>query len=104
MTKIVHIKRIPISGGFYAINILGVIFSTGPLSPVDLNHERIHTVQQRELLFVFFYLWYVIEWAVLWLKYRDHVKAYFHIRFEKEAYRHEADLTYLKHRRHFHYS
>lgn len=103
MTKVIHIKRFPVGGGFYAINILGVIFSTQHLNAVELNHERIHTAQQRELLFVGFYLWYVIEWLFLLFKYRNGIKAYYNIRFEKEAYRHQNDLDYLKHRKHYSY-
>ena len=37
------------------------------------------------------------------LKYRDRMEAYRHIRFEQEAYRHQHDLTYLEHRKHYHY-
>jgi len=59
--------------------------------------------QQRELLYLPFFVWYVAEWLVLYIKYRNWTKAYFHIRFEQEAYRHQNDLDYLKHRRHYHY-
>lgn len=104
MTKVFHIKRFPVGGGFYAINICGIIFSVQKLSAEELNHERIHTAQERELLFIGFYIWYVIEWLCLLVKYRDRMKAYYNIRFEKEAYHHQNDLEYLKHRRHYHYT
>lgn len=104
MTKVVRIKRIPLKGNFFAINLFGVIFAVQELSAEDLNHELIHTAQQRELLFVGFYLWYVIEWFCLYLKYHDLLEAYFHIRFEQEAYRHGDDLNYLKVRKHYHYN
>ncbi len=103
MTKVIHIKRFPVGGGFYAINLFGVLFTTQKLSAVDLNHERIHTAQQRELLYIGFYLWYIIEWLYLLVKYRNGLKAYFHISFEQEAYRHQDDLEYLKKRKHYHY-
>ncbi len=103
MTKIVHIQRFPIKGGFYAINIFGIIFSVQELNAEELNHERIHTAQQRELLYVGFYVWYALEWLCLLIKYRNGIKAYFNIRFEKEAYRHQNDLLYLKFRKHYHY-
>ncbi len=89
---------------FIAINILGVVFAVRPLSEVELNHERIHTAQQRELFYLPFFIWYVVEWLVLWVRYKDRMKAYRHIRFEEEAYCHQNDLGYLSHRRHFHYS
>ena len=103
MTKVVHIKRLSIMGGFYAINLFGIIFTVQELNAAELNHERIHTAQQRELLYIGFYLWYVLEWLFLLVKYRNGIKAYFHIRFEEEAYNHQDDLKYLNHRQHYHY-
>lgn len=103
MTKVVHIRRFPIKGGFYAINIFGIIFSVQELNAEELNHERIHTAQQRELLYVGFYVWYALEWLCLLIKYRNGIKAYFNIRFEREAYRHQNNLLYLKFRKHYHY-
>lgn len=103
MTKVIHIKRFPVGGGFYAINLFGIIFSVEDLSAVELNHERIHTAQQRELLFIGFYIWYIAEWLCLLIKYRNGLKAYYNIRFEQEAYKHQADLAYLKKRKHYRY-
>lgn len=40
---------------------------------------------------------------MLLCKYRDSEKAYLNIRFEQEAYRHDADLSYLSHRKHYRY-
>lgn len=68
------------------------------LDTVLINHERIHLRQQLELLIVFFYLWYLIEWSVGIIRFRNAVKAYRNISFEKEAYAHETDLDYLDHR------
>lgn len=55
-----------------------------------INHERIHLRQQIELLIIPFYIWYLIEF---------YTKGYYHIKFEREAYKNECNLTYLKHRR-----
>lgn len=96
-------RRLPLGKSYFAICFFGFIFAKRPLSDVELNHERIHAAQQRELLFLPFFLWYGIEWLVLLLKYRNATKAYFHIRFEQEAYRHERDLHYLDTRRHYRY-
>ncbi|MCH5310056.1 MAG: hypothetical protein J1E58_09360 [Prevotella sp.] len=73
------------------------------MNAAELNHERIHAAQQRELLYIPFFIWYVIEWLVLLVKYRDSMQAYRHIRFEQEAYRHQYDLAYLSRRKHYHY-
>ena len=66
------------------------------LSDELMNHERIHTAQQREMLFVFFYLAYLMEWLVR-LPMRGN--AYRNISFEREAYSNQRDLNYLRHRR-----
>lgn len=88
---------------YYAFCLFGLIFAKRPLNAVELNHEMIHAAQQRELLYLPFFIWYGIEWLVLFIKYRDNYRAYSHIRFEQEAYRHQADLHYLEHRKHYHY-
>jgi hypothetical protein len=68
---------------------------------VFMNHEHIHAAQQKELLLLFFYLWYVADYLIQLLKYNDHSRAYRNIVFEKEAYAMECDLEYLKRRKLF---
>ena len=99
MNHIYYIKRHPGGRRFTAINLFGLIFTVIPLTPRMLRHELIHSRQQREMLYLPFFLWYVVEWLVLWLRYGDRMKAYRNIRFEREAYSHEADETYLNRRR-----
>ncbi len=64
-----------------------------------INHERIHTAQQRELLFIPFYIFYVIEWLLRMIQYRNWNKAYRNISFEREAYTNGHNLNYLKDRK-----
>lgn len=64
-----------------------------------LNHERIHLRQQLELLVVFFYLWYVIEYYYWFFRLRDSYMAYRYISFEREAFAKETELNYLKKRK-----
>ena len=90
-------------GTFLAICLFGFIFAVRPLTAVEYNHERIHAAQQKELLYLPFFIWYVMEWIVLLIKYKDRMKAYYHIRFEEEAYTHQANMQYLQHRKPFHY-
>lgn len=94
--KIVRTSILPFHG-FSAINLLGVIFVHHGvyLSNELINHERIHTAQQRELLFVFFYIIYFMEWLVR-LPMRGN--AYRNISFEREAYANQRNLDYLKER------
>ena len=63
-----------------------------------INHEKIHTRQQIELLILPFYLWYFTEYLFRLIQYRDRLKAYHNISFEREAYANEKDLSYLKSR------
>ncbi len=102
--KVYRISRFLLGRNYYAICLFGFVFSRRPLTDVELNHELIHAAQQRELLYLPFFLWYVLEWLFLFLKYRNSELAYFHIRFEQEAYRHQHDLSYLERRRHYRYS
>jgi hypothetical protein len=97
--KIIRSRFLPFHG-FSAINILGVlivhpgVYLSGEL----MNHERIHTAQMLENGVIFFYIFYALEWLVR-LPMRGN--AYRNISFEREAYGNQADVDYLKHRRHY---
>lgn len=65
---------------------------------VLLNHERIHIRQQIELLVLPFLVWYILEYLVRLLQFRDRNLAYRNISFEREAYQNEKNLDYLKQR------
>ncbi len=97
--KIIRNRFLPFRG-FAAINLFGLLFCKRDvtISPQLINHERIHTAQMLEMGIVFFYLWYLTEWFI---KIFTPGRAYFRISFEREAYLHENDLNYLKHRRHY---
>ena len=85
------------------VNIFGT-FWTRDKSWIDkyvINHERIHTAQQKELLFLPFYILYVVEWLIRLLQYRDRKKAYMNISFEREAYAHGSNFGYLATRKPF---
>lgn len=94
--KIVRTSILPFKG-YSAINLLGVLFVHPGvyLSNELMNHERIHTAQQREMLYVFFYLFYLVEWLVR-LPMRG--QAYRNISFEREAYANQRNLGYLNDR------
>lgn len=65
---------------------------------VLLNHEEIHLKQEKELLILPFYFLYLGNYIYNRLKGMNHHTAYRNIIFEREAYDHEADFTYLKSR------
>jgi len=85
----------------FCVNLFGS-FWTRDASWIDkyvINHEKIHTAQQRELLFIPFYVIYLIEWCVRRLQYDSWMAAYRNISFEREAYRYGHTLDYLKSRK-----
>tara|TARA_Y100000815_G_scaffold274886_2_gene310504 strand:- start:3467 stop:3703 length:237 start_codon:yes stop_codon:yes gene_type:complete len=66
-----------------------------------INHEKIHLKQQQELLVIPFYIWYGVEYVIRLVQFTTHDRAYRNISFEKEAYTHEMDFTYLKKRKYW---
>lgn len=66
---------------------------------VLINHERIHLRQQRELLIIPFYLWYIAEWLLRTVLYLNSYRAYQNISFEREAYANEKNPDYLSKRK-----
>lgn len=63
---------------------------------VFINHERIHLRQQLEMLVLPFFVWYLFEYFIKVLYYKNGYVAYRNISFEREAYQNENDLDYLK--------
>ncbi|WP_297332092.1 hypothetical protein [Flavobacterium sp.] len=66
---------------------------------VLLQHEKIHFRQQAELLILPFYIWYITEYVVRLVIYKNHSSAYKNISFEREAYANENNTGYLKNRK-----
>lgn len=66
-----------------------------------LNHEKIHIKQQIELFVLPFYLLYLLDFIIQYLKYKNIYRAYRNIIFEKEAYANESNLNYLSTRKLF---
>lgn len=86
--------------GFLAINLFGLLFckKDAKINDVIVNHESIHTVQMKEMLYIPFYLWYVTEWLI---KLLFKGNAYRNISFEREAYDNQYNLNYLKERKRY---
>lgn len=90
-----------LSGKFKGISLWPFVILQNKYLKADryfINHEKIHLRQQLELLVLFFYIWYAIEFFVRYLDCKDGMLAYRNISFEREAYRRESDLNYLKKR------
>ena len=97
--KVVHNNLIPFKG-YKAINLFGIVFARkgAVLTGKDLNHEAIHTSQMKEMLYLFFYVWYVVEWIV---RLFGSGNAYRNISFEQEAYANDDNPKYLSSREHY---
>ncbi|MFD2824415.1 hypothetical protein ACFS5M_12105 [Lacinutrix iliipiscaria] len=65
---------------------------------VLINHEKIHLRQQLELFIFPFYILYFVEFLFRLIQFRNWKLAYRNISFEREAYKNEKDLNYLKSR------
>ena len=101
---IIYNNIIPFKG-YLCINICGLLFVKDRLrdrlNDTVINHERIHTAQMREMLYIGFYVWYVIEWIFRLFQHGLNKRAYKNISFEREAFANEDNFNYLKERRHY---
>lgn len=128
--KVIYNNLIPFKG-FNAINLFGIVFARkeeGELTPVQVNHESIHTRQQIDCLALFFlplyligilcswwwfvlwpfgfYLLYFLEWGISYCYHRikrlcrkeANCEAYKASAMEMEAYEQENDFNYLSRR------
>ena len=87
---------------YAAMTIWPFIFVKEKVYKLDkfmINHEKIHLLQQIELGILPFFLWYLTEFIINLIRYRNWDIAYRAISFEKEAYENETDLNYLKNRK-----
>lgn len=100
----IHNKFIPFKG-FISLALWPFIFVRKDMVKVYNDrierHEKIHGEQQKEMLMIFFLLWYGIEWLIRYAKYRNRITAYKNISFEQEAYDNAHDITYLDERKHY---
>ena len=99
--KIIHTKYFPF-GSYATINLFGILFTKqDKLIPRDINHEKIHTAQMKEMGYIFFYLWYLIEYLIIRVFHKKQGNAYHDISFEEEAYTNQYNYSYLKNRKHY---
>jgi cell division protein FtsB len=85
--------------GFVGFSFLIFIFIAVDSKDIKrtINHETIHYYQQLELLFIFFFLIYILNFIINLFRFKFNIKySYLNIIFEKEAYKYEANLDYLK--------
>ena len=95
------ISKFLVPKGYTGLAVFPFVFLKNSRLKLDttlINHEKIHLRQQLELLFVFFYSVYVLEFIIRLIQYKNWKQAYRNISFEREAYKNEKDLNYLKSR------
>ncbi len=98
----IFISKYIVPKGFVGITLFPFIFLKKKDLKQDLiliNHEKIHLKQQKELLIIFFYLFYVLEWSFKMFTYKNSYLTYQNLSFEREAYQNENNLSYLKNRK-----
>ncbi|QNM85707.1 hypothetical protein H9W90_00865 [Polaribacter pectinis] len=96
------ISKFIVPKGFTGITLFPFIFLKETDFKDDkilVNHEKIHLKQQLELLIIFFYIFYLFEWFIKLIKYKNIYIAYKNISFEREAYLNEKDFNYTKNRK-----
>ena len=98
MERIIYNNIIPFKG-FKAITIFPWIFvkaaHKGTFDDKSINHELIHLYQQKEMFVVLFFVWYIVEWFIRLLLYRNKKEAYRNISFEQEAYNNQSNVAYV---------
>lgn len=99
--KIVYNRFIPFRG-FKAINLFGILFVRrefeGKLKQRDIRHEYIHSLQQKELWYIGFFILYVWYWLKGLFMFKGGKGAYLAIPFECEAKYGQSKPTYPKYR------
>ena len=120
--KIIRNSIIPFPG-YKCINLFGILFARkkAKIDDVTINHEAIHSKQFIELMILFavatvfvrwwlpvfapfaFYVWYIVEWLIHLIRFRSTYIAYRRISFEREAYTHQGNFSYLSGRNWFNF-
>ncbi|WP_282073166.1 hypothetical protein [Polaribacter atrinae] len=91
-----------VPNGFVGITLFPFIFLKNKKLKENktlINHEKIHIKQQAELLLIFFYIFYILEWILKFLRHKNRYLAYKNISFEREAYQNENNFNYIKNRK-----
>lgn len=99
--KVVYTKWFPF-GPYHTINLFGILFTKrNYLTKDTILHEQIHTAQMKEMLYIFFYLWYGIEYIIIRFFHKKQNDAYHDVSFEEEAHDNAYNWTYLETRKHY---
>ena len=105
--RIIYNNIIP-TNYFMALNLFGFIFVRNSINKcsdyhkqIIFRHKEIHNKQYKELGYVFFVAWYVLEYLVKLLFCWNFKDAFNSVSFEQEANLYEIDNMYLQNRKHY---
>ena len=86
--KVIYNKFIPFKG-YKAMNLFGIVFvrKGAKFDTYDYNHEHIHLKQMQEMLWIFYYLWYAIEYLIImfFAKWDKQSERYHDVSFEESV-------------------
>lgn len=100
---IIYNNFIPFKG-FKAMAFYPFIFVRGnSISSTAIYHEKIRFEEQKDLLLIFFYIWYIVEYLIRLIQYRNFKVAYRNISFEREAYLNQNNFDYIENRKRFNF-
>lgn len=92
--KVIHSKKFPYFSNY--INILGKVYTKVRLLPYEINNEKIHSFQIKELYYVGYYILFVIEYLIKLLFTFSFKRAYNEVSFVKERFDKQRDYNYVK--------
>lgn len=103
--KVVYCNHLP-AKAFVAMTIWPLVIvrndKKAKFTKTVERHEMTHAAQQKEMMIIFFYLLYAVEWIVkLPLCRFDSDRAYRSVSLEQEAYAHQYETVYNTTRLHF---
>lgn len=103
---IVKNKLFPVKG-FGSMTFFNLLLTRkDTVSQETITHENTHLAQAFDFHlwyfgFIFFYVWYILEWILKLPSALFGYRPYYSISFEQEAYRNQKNTNYLKERKHF---
>lgn len=92
--KVIHSKKFPYFSNY--INILGKVYTKVRLLPYEINNEKIHSLQIKELYYIGYYILFVIEYLIKLLFAFNFKRAYNKVSFVKERIEKQRDYNYAK--------
>lgn len=73
-----------------------IVRGDAKIGTLTMNHEKIHVAQMKEMGYIFFYIWYGVEWFI---RFFLRGRAYKKLSFEREAYINQGEPKYIEQRK-----